>query len=51
MYERIRCDVELKSVADDFFDKFADSIKQDNGPKRFRIVIGYFIGFGNNNYS
>jgi len=39
MYERIQCDVELKSVANNFFDKFANSIEQDNGPKQFRIII------------
>lgn len=43
--------MELKSVANDFFDKFANSIEQDDGPKWFRIVVGRFIGFGNNDRS
>jgi len=43
--------MELKSVADDFFNKFANSVEQDDGPKQFRIIVGYFIGFGNNNHS
>ena len=41
--------MELKSVADKFFNKFANCIEQDNGPKQFRIVIEKFIGFRNNN--
>ena len=33
MYEGIQGNMELKSVADNFFNKFANCIEQDNGPE------------------
>ena len=36
---------ELNSLGDDFLDKFTKSVEEDNGPERFRVVIGLLVWF------
>ena len=48
--EVISYDVELKSFSNDLLDKFADSVKEDNGVKEFGVIICWLIWLGYNHY-
>ena len=37
--------IKLESVANDFFNKFAQGIKQNYQSERLRHIIGRFVGF------
>ena len=50
MNEVISYDVELESFGDDFLDKFANSVEENDGAKGFGVIVCRLIWLGYNYY-
>ena len=46
MNEIVRSDNELKSLGNYFFNEFTNSVKENNRPKCFRIIIRRLVWLG-----
>ena len=49
MDEVVRSCMELKSITDNFFDKFTQCVQQNNRSERLRGIIWQFVWFQNDN--
>jgi len=48
--EVISYNVELKSFGNDLFNKFANSVKEDDGTKGFEVIVCWLIWLGYNHH-
>ena len=45
MNKVVGCNSELKSLSDNFLDKFAKGVKEDYGTESFWVVVGLLVRF------
>ena len=50
MNEVISYDMELESFSDNLLDKFAESVEEDDGVKRFGVIVYWLIWLRYNYY-